>query len=350
MGQTTRAVENARMDNPNLFDFATSELSQDAFFAWLIAWADKAYVGSQMHDCGRAFLETVLLGGTGRELGGECQVKVQRQHKGIDIFCRVGDDLALVIEDKVGTQEHSGQLERYKKAVIAEGYAQDKIVCIYLKTLDQSYFSSVENAGYQIVGRDKLLAFFRLPQTREAMCENAILSDFVANLEKIEESVESYRTQPLDCWGWNSWIGFYAALQKHIKGRWDYVPPPGKFLGFWWKSEKVKHGEVFLLLEQKRACFKVTVYDSEKTEELKWHWNKAFKEAGKALGIDVINPSRLRRGEYMTVAILPGDSRVAGPDGILDMEATIARLRTMEQVLAYAITLEKDDKKEGATP
>ena len=29
---------------PNLFSYATSELSQDAFFAWLINWADDSYI------------------------------------------------------------------------------------------------------------------------------------------------------------------------------------------------------------------------------------------------------------------------------------------------------------------
>nr|WP_260390277.1 hypothetical protein [Ornithobacterium rhinotracheale] len=27
-------------EKPNLFQYATSELSQDAFLCWLIAWAD----------------------------------------------------------------------------------------------------------------------------------------------------------------------------------------------------------------------------------------------------------------------------------------------------------------------
>jgi hypothetical protein len=29
---------------PNLFNYATSELSQDAFICWLIAWADSSQI------------------------------------------------------------------------------------------------------------------------------------------------------------------------------------------------------------------------------------------------------------------------------------------------------------------
>ena len=43
---------------PNIFDFATSELSQDALFCWLIQWADTKYkvVDKQLHKIGQDFL------------------------------------------------------------------------------------------------------------------------------------------------------------------------------------------------------------------------------------------------------------------------------------------------------
>lgn len=42
---------------PNLFDYATSELSQDAFLSWIINWADKKYEGQSMNECGRRVVE-----------------------------------------------------------------------------------------------------------------------------------------------------------------------------------------------------------------------------------------------------------------------------------------------------
>ncbi|NEX23727.1 hypothetical protein G3480_26250 [Thiorhodococcus mannitoliphagus] len=40
-------------DKPNLFAFATSELSQDAFLAWLLSWADPKYAAFDppVHQC-----------------------------------------------------------------------------------------------------------------------------------------------------------------------------------------------------------------------------------------------------------------------------------------------------------
>jgi hypothetical protein len=41
------------MNRPNLFSYATSELSQDAFICWLLSWASLEYkdVDGQLHQC-----------------------------------------------------------------------------------------------------------------------------------------------------------------------------------------------------------------------------------------------------------------------------------------------------------
>jgi len=50
------------MIKPNLFKFATSELSQDAFICWLLSWANEE---NEIHDkrlclCARKLLENFL--------------------------------------------------------------------------------------------------------------------------------------------------------------------------------------------------------------------------------------------------------------------------------------------------
>ena len=45
--------------NPNLFHFATSELSQDAVLCWLLSWADVQYAKSPLHNIGRALLNLI---------------------------------------------------------------------------------------------------------------------------------------------------------------------------------------------------------------------------------------------------------------------------------------------------
>ena len=57
---------------PNLFDFATSELSHDAFIAWLLSWADPAFEDEPLHSFSRSvlfdFINMILLGKTGLDI------------------------------------------------------------------------------------------------------------------------------------------------------------------------------------------------------------------------------------------------------------------------------------------
>ena len=47
---------------PNIFDFATSELSQDAFLCWLIAWADSSQIvnDNSLNGCASTFVKRLL--------------------------------------------------------------------------------------------------------------------------------------------------------------------------------------------------------------------------------------------------------------------------------------------------
>src|SRR4051794_9918763 len=107
------------MDRPNLFDFATSELSQDAFICWLLSWAhrDQRANGEALHQTGTALLGR-LLGLHGIAAPDEYRsLRVEHQYQGLDILVLVNDDAALLIEDKTHTSEHSSQLRRYLDAV-----------------------------------------------------------------------------------------------------------------------------------------------------------------------------------------------------------------------------------------
>ena len=55
----------AAMGKPNLFEFATKELSQDAFICWLLTWAHPRHRTDDevLHRTGRALLEGLLAAG-----------------------------------------------------------------------------------------------------------------------------------------------------------------------------------------------------------------------------------------------------------------------------------------------
>src|SRR5215218_8237195 len=100
---------------PNLFDFATSELSQDAALCWLLSWADVSNkeACAPLHKTGLGLLG-LIYSKFDTSAPRDPRVEVAKQIGGIDILCLVDGKTAVIIEDKVGTTQHSDQLARYK--------------------------------------------------------------------------------------------------------------------------------------------------------------------------------------------------------------------------------------------
>src|SRR5262249_18331433 len=129
--QIVGPIREAQMPAPNLFDFATSELSQDAFICWLASWADPSCreLNGPLHQTATAFLDRLLEVGRRPKVGEYRSIEIRQQWKGIDVLLVVNGDTAIVIEDKTDTKDHSDQLRRYKKAV-ARDFSEDRIAAV----------------------------------------------------------------------------------------------------------------------------------------------------------------------------------------------------------------------------
>ena len=99
----------------NLFAFATSELSQDAFFCWALDCLNRDE-DSPLYGLGRSFW-ALLSGRKNDDLLKIKGVVIRRQFKHVDVLALVvysdGTIDALVIEDKVNTSEHDDQIQTY---------------------------------------------------------------------------------------------------------------------------------------------------------------------------------------------------------------------------------------------
>ena len=108
---------------PNLFDYATSELSQDAWLCWLLAHvgrADATGLREAAHDfvasAWNALRPTEPI--VRDDIAGP--VKVVRQWNRVDVLAELavrGRPTVLLLEDKTTTTQHSEQLARYRAAV-----------------------------------------------------------------------------------------------------------------------------------------------------------------------------------------------------------------------------------------
>lgn len=99
----------------NLFAFATSELSQDAFFCWALDCLNRDE-DSPLYGLGRSFW-ALLSGRKNDALPKIKGVVIRRQFKHVDVLALVVYSNrtidALVIEDKVNTSEHGDQIQTY---------------------------------------------------------------------------------------------------------------------------------------------------------------------------------------------------------------------------------------------
>ena len=90
------------MKKPNLFDYATSELSQDAFICWLLSWAKPEFAGvnPKLSDCAVEILKSFF---AKHDHSFPLEIKsleICKQYKNIDVLCVVNGEYSVVIEDK----------------------------------------------------------------------------------------------------------------------------------------------------------------------------------------------------------------------------------------------------------
>ena len=178
---------------PNLFDYATSEISQDAFICWLLAWADPAYRKSSeaLHKAGVDLIRLLSAEKIDRLPERINSVKVVKQHRYIDMLCKINEEdedrTVILIEDKKGSYEHSDQLQRYKE-LLKQEFPENRVIPVYIQTEDQSDYSEVRKQGYAVIRRPDLLD--GLEKHTMARQESDILDGFLQSLRRIEDDVQ----------------------------------------------------------------------------------------------------------------------------------------------------------------
>lgn len=326
-------------NRPNLFSYATSELSQDAVICWLLAWAGESSDCSEsaLNQVGVVFL-SALFKKAGRSLPPVIDsIKVERQVGGIDILCTINDQIAVLIEDKAGTQEHSGQLDRYLKKLSGRNWPSSEIIPVYLQTGDQSSYGKVRQSSYNVFLRHDFLQVLGSSAGEKARAMSDILDDYYNYLRGIEVAVQGYLDQPVQVWERRAWQGFYQRIQRELgSGHWKYVPnPSGGFLCFHWHHCGDSLCKQYLLLEEEKLCFKISVVDSAQRSALRKKWHKRVAVASIDNGIDVERP-RFGNGKNMTVGVMK-NYRISNEKGLIDISKTVSVLLAAQAVLDDAL-------------
>ncbi|MBO0936134.1 PD-(D/E)XK nuclease family protein [Fibrella sp. HMF5335] len=336
-----------KQNRPNLFTYATSELSQDAFICWLAEWADPKYkkVDSALHQAGQEFIVSMVQKvKPGFESTAIESVGIEPQFQKLDILIKINGDspnkLAILIEDKTHTSNHSDQLERYRKLVGEAGYQEDQMIPLYFKTGYQSRFDTI--GVYKTYLRNDFLAMLQNGK-REGVV-NAIYDDFLAHLLEIDTLIKQFSTKPTQEWTYHDWVGFFTVLydQRSVlssasnndETNWGYVAnPAGGFVGFWWYYKKLvgRGFTPYLQLEEEKLCFKIVVDDDMDKATTR---DEAYRAIVAVAGRD-LRPKRMGNGKYMTVAQM--DSYLhKDSEGLVNIEATIEELKKAQDIIDAA--------------
>ena len=135
----------------NIFKYATSELSQDAFLCYLMSFGKSKYkdTNTEEYKLARSFL---------KELSVEEDIKeIKRQESHIDVLI-LTESYAIILEDKTFSKEHSEQLKRYKEKC-KKDYPNKEVKLLYFKTgyMDIQEKEKFEEKGVCIFDIEKII-------------------------------------------------------------------------------------------------------------------------------------------------------------------------------------------------
>lgn len=328
------------MNKPNIFKYATKELSQDAFIYWLLDHANPEYesvnqgVKEVAYKLLKKFfeLESIPFPEKINDL------KLSKQHKNIDILCRINNKFTIIIEDKTGTSSHGNQLIRYKELIVNE-FNEDKVLAIYFKTHDQSNYTKEEEDGFKVFTRSNLLEVFNTQNE----IGSEIFNDFRQYIQEIEDEVNAFVHKEDNKWNHKNWIGFFKYLKKELnRGNWGYVPNQnGGFMGYWWAFQKNEYCWQYLQIQQETLVLKISSHKPESYTEFRKICYQHYLNKARGENLSFEKPARFGKGETMTVLttnyLVRNDKT-----GLINIEETLEILKKYTKFIETYALSDKD--------
>jgi hypothetical protein len=334
---------------PNIFALATKELSQDAFFTWLLQWADasNSLFDSELTLTAQEFVRWLIRQDSDYVIS---SVEAGRQLNNIDIWALVNNEFFIVIEDKTNTREHSNQLARYRDFITDHHKDKNyKFIFIYLKTGNESIVTlqKIKNENYVTIDRKGILGILDRYEVK-----NDIFVEFRKYLSTIEEQTNACTTLNEITSHYKSAEGFYMVLQNLIAETtdWGYVAnQTGGFLGFWYHWTYHTDYQLYIQIEnsvntdERDVKEKIKVVIKMRANSDKPDVNQLYQifsgleTQARKFNLILSKPSRFRSGTTSTIAIAQD---VFTNEGILDIPKIIQKLGDIEKTLDDFTTVE----------
>lgn len=327
---------------PNIFEFATKELSQDAFLCYLLEFSkeeNKNYKDEYIFS--NFFLKNIL-----NKFSLDIEIKkleIKKQYSNIDILLILNDEYYIIIEDKTFTSERKGQITSYKdklKKILKDKqivFDEEKIYGLYFKIGDECLQGIEEKEKIKGMKIKSLLRKEIINIFENYSGDNIIFNDYISYVKGIQERTENFAKADLrkDMFTWGEINGFYNALDlefknlkekkilpKQITTSWYYVANQnGGFMcynfenafnrlnfekyGYYMQIEArgrnrdESRGEDYF---EKDLRFPVKVWSDEKNIDILYKGFEILKK--EKYFSDGIRPPRFSKGRWMTQLII----------------------------------------------
>lgn len=315
----------------NLFTYATSELSQDAFLCYLASFALEGVPFDQtLTPCAKELMKLFVPELEPNTLTIE---KIEKQSNHIDALFTVscnGKRYKIILEDKTFTSHHDNQLKRYMENIKTK-FPDSEVVGVYYKTGFESNMDEIKEAGYRVIKRADMLEFL---EKYVEKTDNQIISQYYRYWNEFQIESDRYTSLSPEQWSWKQIYGFFSHLKESIigtKAGFGYVPQnDGGFIGFWTIAEDNNivyiqsiPFDLYLQIEISeriektyvRICLKAQVHgDTEISDSVSKARDELIDqgiETYKLKAYGFLRPERLRRGKSMTIGIFDKEYHTA---------------------------------------
>ena len=256
---------------PNFFNYATNELSQDAFFCWLIEWSLEEYrdENNELHKASLKFLKQIMPSEFNENLKiSSCKISMQR--KNMDFIAELNNSILIHFEDKIKSNTTNNQLSKYKE-ILKKDFPSHRIYNIYLKTdlVWPNEKGIVSANGYTLID------LLTIGEILDIDSSSDIYNNYHLKIRQRINDYSKYKTVNPKNWNYNQWIGFVYDLSLDIKyykfGK-HYVGEDFWFVFSWFKINGFKDSNVSFEIINKKCAIKAHVYDptTKKTEFLNY--------------------------------------------------------------------------------
>ncbi len=347
---------------PNIFTYATKELSQDAFLCWLFCFADKQYQDSNYRELHLLAIELLrsFVSNTSLEIE---EIVVKKQENKIDIWLEINSNLLVIIEDKTNSQAGTGQLDKYFQ--LANQYCKTNNfgnpICIYFKTGNEAarVFNRADlNRNWKYFSLEHLIQIF---SSYEEKINHPYFQDFFQmNHDKFklnqnfEEHISEEKIKKL---GNNVIEAFYTKLElDEVFKNWNYNDSIGN-RRYYSNDYSNVPGEANVYLQLDRMDLRLKV-DLCKLRDEKGKTYKKFQTALKQNDIKsiysgvrsvfenhskfkgiIVKPAKYALHNFLTFANIPQEHWLNfNSNGTINYAQTKDKLQSINNDLQEAIT------------